>query len=130
MTYDEIMPVLSDILCEILSLEPDEVNPNANFFDDLGGESLEVLELSFHCEKKFGVRIDFKKLFDSNTLSVNDDGSLPEIAILELEKQFPFLDLQNARNPQKGNVFQSLFTVQTIAGLVQQTLEKEGLKAG
>ena len=46
-TYATVMQEIRPIVAEVLGLEPEEVTPAARFFDDLGGESIDILELSF-----------------------------------------------------------------------------------
>jgi acyl carrier protein len=45
------------IICEQLSVEPADVVPDASFVDDLGADSLDLVELIMAMEEKFGVEI-------------------------------------------------------------------------
>lgn len=53
-TVDELRAVIADIL----HLKPEEVSVASRFFADLGAESLDLLELSFVAERRYGVSID------------------------------------------------------------------------
>ena len=46
--------MIREILVKTLGVEPAEITPSANFFHDLGGESLDVIDMSFRCDRRFG----------------------------------------------------------------------------
>lgn len=48
---------VKDIIVEQLSVSPDEVVPEASFVDDLGADSLDLVELIMVMEEKFGQEI-------------------------------------------------------------------------
>jgi acyl carrier protein len=57
-----------EILEDVLSVEQEEMaSQNANFYHDLGGESIDVLDLSFHVEKRFGIKLNVKEFLDRVT---------------------------------------------------------------
>ena len=45
------------IVVEHLGVEADKVTPEANFIDDLGADSLDIVELVMAFEEEFGVEI-------------------------------------------------------------------------
>lgn len=45
------------IIVEQLDADPDEVTPEASFIDDLGADSLDLVELVMHMEEVFDVEI-------------------------------------------------------------------------
>lgn len=114
---DTIYQDVRDILVDTLGVEPEEVIPSASFFDDLGGESIDVLDLSFRCEKRFGVPIRFQELLDSRRLEPG--GTLSQSALEELQVLYPFLDLTQF---EETNNASSLFTVSTIVRFVEHVV--------
>lgn len=46
-----------DIVVEELAVDPDEVTPEASFIDDLGADSLDVVELVMAFEEEFDIEI-------------------------------------------------------------------------
>ncbi|MCB2089269.1 MAG: acyl carrier protein [Sphingomonadaceae bacterium] len=48
---------VSKIVVEHLGVEADKVNPEASFIDDLGADSLDIVELVMAFEEEFGVEI-------------------------------------------------------------------------
>ncbi|HAZ63745.1 MAG TPA: acyl carrier protein [Armatimonadetes bacterium] len=51
--YDKIR----DIVCEALSVSPDQVNPGARFMQDLGADSLAIVEMIMKIEEDLEVEI-------------------------------------------------------------------------
>lgn len=46
------------LLIEELSINPDDIKPEAELENDLGINSLELADLVFLCEEKFSIQID------------------------------------------------------------------------
>ena len=46
------------LLVEELSINPDDIKPEAELENDLGINSLELADLVFLCEEKFSIQID------------------------------------------------------------------------
>ena len=53
----EIQERICDIIAEQLSQDREEVVPEASFIDDLGADSLDLVELVMHMEEEFDVEI-------------------------------------------------------------------------
>ena len=49
---------LKNILVEELSINPDDITMTSELANDLGINSLELADLVFTCEDKFGIEID------------------------------------------------------------------------
>ena len=52
-TFDKVR----DIVVDQLGVEADEVNIDATFIDDLGADSLDIVELIMAFEEEFGIEI-------------------------------------------------------------------------
>jgi len=48
---------LTRVVVEHLGVEPEKVTDDANFIDDLGADSLDIVELTMAFEEEFGVEI-------------------------------------------------------------------------
>ncbi|MFQ5525568.1 MAG: acyl carrier protein [Thermoanaerobaculia bacterium] len=48
---------VKSIIVEQLGVDADQVTPEASFTDDLGGDSLDVVELVMAFEEEFGIEI-------------------------------------------------------------------------
>ena len=49
---------LKELISEMLICTPDDINIDTNLVDDLGGDSLDVVNVVMHIEQKYGLRID------------------------------------------------------------------------
>lgn len=56
------------IIAEILEKDPQEVTPEAKFFEDLGADSMMALEILTAIEKKYKITIPENKLTQIATL--------------------------------------------------------------
>ena len=48
---------VKDIIVEQLGVKPDQVTPEAKFIEDLGADSLDIVELIMALEEEFGYEI-------------------------------------------------------------------------
>jgi acyl carrier protein len=46
-----------DIICEKLSVKPEQVSPETSFVNDIGADSLDLVELIMELEDKFDMQI-------------------------------------------------------------------------
>jgi acyl carrier protein len=57
MTRQDIEKKVTDILVDKLGVEPEEVKNEADFREDLGGDSLDLMVVIMEIEKEFGISI-------------------------------------------------------------------------
>ncbi|MBK7977478.1 MAG: acyl carrier protein [Deltaproteobacteria bacterium] len=57
MTPDEIMAKVKEIIVEQLGVNEDEVVPEASLLEDLGADSLDIVELVMAFEEEFDMEI-------------------------------------------------------------------------
>ncbi|KMS55992.1 acyl carrier protein [Novosphingobium barchaimii LL02] len=67
---DEVAGRVTRIVIEHMGVYADQVTPEARFIEDLGGDSLDVVELVMALEDEFGVSIDDADI--ENILTVQD----------------------------------------------------------
>lgn len=60
---------LRAVTVDVLDLDAEQVSPASNFADDLGLDSLDLVELVEALEAEFGVRIEDAELADITTLA-------------------------------------------------------------
>ena len=122
---EEIFSKVRDILVEALSVEEDEVTPEATLTSDLGAESIDFLDIVFRLEKAFNIKIPRGELFPENLLTDANfvqNGRFTDTGLAELRKRMPFADLDAfAANPVIKE-FSKLFTVQMICNYVDAKL--------
>jgi len=54
---EEIVAKVTDLITQSLGVSPDEVVGSASFIDDLGADSLDIVELVMLIEKEFSIEI-------------------------------------------------------------------------
>ena len=59
-----------ELLVEEMSIDPDDITPDASFVNDLGFNSLELADLVVLCEDNFGIQFDESEL--PHLLTVRD----------------------------------------------------------
>ena len=57
MASEETVRRLRDLIANALRVNPADVKPAASFIDDLGADSLDIVELVMAIEKEFGIEI-------------------------------------------------------------------------
>ncbi len=78
MMKSEIYEQVEAIVADILSVEPDKITPDAHLRDDLGADSLDLVELIMAFEDKFSGQISDE---DARTIATVGD------AVAYLEKK-------------------------------------------
>lgn len=122
---EEIYSQVKGILVDALSVDDDEVTPEATLTGDLGAESIDFLDIVFRLEKTFDIKIPRGELFPENLLtdaSFVENGKLNATGLAELKKRMPFADLtQYEKNPTVKD-FTKLFTVDMICNYIASKL--------
>jgi acyl carrier protein len=54
---EEVQSKIKQIIVDELGVDEAEVTPNARFIDDLGADSLDLVELVMRFEEEFGIEI-------------------------------------------------------------------------
>jgi acyl carrier protein len=80
MEHEEIFAKVKDVIVDQLSIDDDDVTPEASFFDDLGADSLDIVELVMALEDSFGVSIP-----DEEAESIKTVGDAVEYIAANLE---------------------------------------------
>ncbi len=57
MDKDKVFEILKEIIMEKLNVAEDQIKPEARFQEDLGADSLDVVELVMAIEEKFNIEI-------------------------------------------------------------------------
>lgn len=80
MEHDEILVKVKEVIVDQLSVEEDDVTPDASFFDDLGADSLDIVELVMALEDSFGISIP-----DEDAESIKTVGDAVEYIAANME---------------------------------------------
>jgi acyl carrier protein len=132
MNEKEIYEKVKESIVEALGVDEEEVTPGAVLFDDLGAESLDLLDIVFRLEKGFGIKIPRggiqQDLLDAEGLKEADvliDGALTARGAEELKKRMTEVDQQRITEGFRIDDIPTLFTVQTFVNIVKRALEEK-----
>lgn len=119
---EEVFEKVKEVLIDALSVDDDEVTPDATMVGDLGAESIDFLDIVFKLEKAFDLeQIPREELFPDDILTNAEyvqDGKVTEAGIAKLKERMPFADLTKfEQNPQVQD-FGNLLTVQDLCNYI------------
>lgn len=89
---EQIHAGVREDLSTCLAVEPDDVTLETNFFYDLDGESIDVLDFGFRCERRLGIRSPFTRLTAPEAWQFDDKGQISEQSLQALHAEFPQID--------------------------------------
>ncbi len=93
--------------------------PSARFFADLGGESIDFLELSFRLERKLGFKVEFNRLLGGRAIQTAPRGVVTREAIAALGSEYPYLPVERLKpEPTVAEMMDELLTVEAISRFV------------
>ena len=124
-TKDSIFKTVAEVLVDSLAVDEEEVTREATLVDDLGAESIDLLEIVFNLEKKFNVKIDRSELIPEDLFTNQEyvvDGKLTPAGLPVLEERLPNANLEAFKaNPLVQNI-SKILTVEDLCNVVEQKL--------
>jgi acyl carrier protein len=133
MTRDAIAQKVQAAFVEALGVDEDEVTLEAKVFDDLGAESLDLLEIVFLLERGFDIKIPRGGVKEASQAGIDPsqyevDGKLTELALEKLRELMPEVDASEIKPGLGANDIPRLFLVQTFVNIVARLLEEKGVE--
>jgi len=128
MNDQEIFEKLRECIAQTIGIEADKVTPDASLIDDLGADSLDLLDLVFRLEQAFHIRIsrgDIERKA-KETLPEEDferDGLLTEQAKSALRLELPEVPAERFAALTRPSEIPRLFTARTFLRLVKERME-------
>lgn len=125
---------VKESVVEALGVDEEEVTPDAVLFDDLGAESLDLLDIVFRLEKEFGIKIPRGGIqadalsAEGENLKEEDlmvDGVLTPLGIEKLKKSMPEVDPSRISEGFRSDDIPTLFTVQTFVNITKKLVEEK-----
>ncbi len=123
MTYESVLEDIRPIVADVLAVDVEEVTPSSRFFEDLGGESIDVLDLSFQLERRFGVRVRLQELAAPGELATDSQGRLTSAALSQLRTEYPFLDFSRLEEKPTRESLTGLLSIGAFAHFVISALD-------
>jgi acyl carrier protein len=129
MQEQEIFEKVRDAIVDALCVEDKEVTAESSLFDDLGAESLDLLDIIFRLEKTFGIKIprgnmalDLLATTGVKEEDVLVDGAVTELGAKLLRERMPEVKPEKIKPGFCLDDIPSLFTVQTFVNTVKEQL--------
>ena len=131
MTHDQVFDKTRTLLVDALSVDDDEVTPQARLQADLGAESIDMLDIVFRLEREFNLgKIDRNELFPESIFQGDpefvENGVVTARGLDELHTKLPFADaaqLKAFTADPKLEKIGDLFTVDLITRFVEHKLK-------
>ena len=98
--------------------------PATRWHGDLGGESIDILELAFQCEKRYKIKVPINQIIDPDDFGPG--GRLKPEAIAQLRQQFPSAGLEAVLGSDQKVSIQDLLTVGVLTDFVKQRVAAAG----
>ena len=121
MTEEDVFEKVKEALVDALSVDDEEVTPEAKISADLGAESIDYLDITFRLEKAFDIKIPRGELIPDNLLNNPEyvkDGKLTDEGLAQLKAGMPHADLSEFEQDPSVDKIMDVFTVQTIVNYV------------
>jgi acyl carrier protein len=124
MATTEIQSAVQEAVVGALGVGEDEATPDATLMDDLGAESIDLLDILFRIERSTGVKIQASDLGEYIQGGIPDDefgdenGIVSEKGLEQLKKVMPQIDPDELRGKLEAEKVISLFTVGNLADMV------------
>jgi acyl carrier protein len=124
MATTEIQSAVQEAVVGALGVGEDEATPDATLMDDLGAESIDLLDILFRIERSTGVKIQASDLGEYIQGGIPDDefgdenGIVSEKGLEQLKKVMPQIDPDELRGKLEAEKVITLFTVGNLADMV------------
>ncbi len=123
-TNTEIFEKVRSTLVDALGVDEDDVTPGASLRNELGAESIDLLDIVFRLERNFGIKIPRGELFPENVSDPDlaENGRLTEKGLVELRARMPYADLTEFEQDPDVEKILDLYTVDTLVKYVEAKL--------
>ena len=127
MTEHEVFEKLVPLIREVTGAREDQIRMDSGLMQDLGAESIDLLDLSFLIEETFGVTLEadeFEKQASERITGgiFEKDGHLTDEALEELRKAMPEVPAEYLKPGLKNIELPSVLNVAVFVHLIQRKL--------
>ena len=128
----DVDSAVKEAVVEALALDDDEVTPESTLMEDLGAESIDLLDILFRIEKSTGVKIEASDLGDYIQGGIPDDEFSDENQVItakgaeQLHKVMPQTNPSELEGSLNADEVITLFTVQNLTDMVKQRADGAG----
>ncbi|MBE9592777.1 MAG: acyl carrier protein [Proteobacteria bacterium] len=132
MEKEEIFEAVKEALVDVLGVDEDDVTMDSSFYDDLGAESLDMLDLFFRIESKTNIRISMSEVQKvlqgdlSEEEFFDENGIVTPAGLEHLQKLLPDSNLAEIAEELDQVKLFSLFTVRQLVEIIADKASKSG----
>lgn len=126
MTESDSLKAVQEAVVGALGVSEDEASPDATLMDDLGAESIDLLDILFRIERSTGVKIQASDLGEHIQGGISDDEfsdadeMISEKGLEQLKKVMPQINPEDLRGNLRAESVITLFTVKNLADMVTE----------
>jgi acyl carrier protein len=118
-----IFPKVAEIMADALGCDVEQVKPDSSLIDDLGGESIDFLDLVFRLERAFKVKIPRGKIVEEARGNLTEaefeqGGILTDAGYEQLKSFLSEVPADRFKKPMKTAEIPRLFTAETFCKMV------------
>ncbi len=130
MTKDEIEKGVCECMAAVVDMEAARIKPSDRIIEDLGADSLDLLDLVFHLEQRFKVKITPRGIERAAQQKlggkpVEIEGVYTPEALVELRKALPEVPECELQPGLRTSDLPRRFRVATFVALVSRLLEEQ-----
>ena len=135
MTDEEVLDKLLPLIAEITAVPRERISMESGLVQDLGAESLDLLDLSFLIQETFDVTLEPDEFERQAKERLGEgvyekDGYLTEEALEELKKALPEVPAEKLKGPLAKVALPGVLNVAVLVHLIQRKLAgtEEGVR--
>ncbi|WP_446226154.1 phosphopantetheine-binding protein [Nocardia sp. IBHARD005] len=122
-TIQDLFPIVQFAVADALGIDEAEVVAEASLVDDLGAESIDMLDILFRIQRESGIKVsvsDMEALMrgPEGADLFDDDEIVTEAGLARLEMALPQFDRTQLSGPLTAEQLVGLFTVQNLVDMV------------
>ena len=130
MNRDEIVRGVCECVAAVVDANPAAIKETDSIIDDLGADSLDLLDLVFHLEQRFKVKITPRSIERAakeklGSTPVEVEGVYTPEALAELRRALPEVPPDELQDGLRTTELPRRFRVATFVALVSRLLEKK-----
>ena len=120
---DAILPKVAETIADALGRDPEEAKPTSSILGDLGGESIDLLDIVFRLEREFKVKLPRGKIVEDargplTEAEFESGGIVTPAGEQRLRDFLCEVPAERIKSPIKAAEIPKLFTVETFAKMV------------
>jgi acyl carrier protein len=117
-----------EVIARALELKPDQVSLTASLADEMGAQSLDLLDIAFMLERDFKISFPRTDIMERATARFGEDalvnrGLVTDLGLELLRRTMPEVDREELKPGLRAMDVTRLLTVQTFVRIVMRLLE-------